>query len=100
MVAAYDFSIDKPIQIIIAGRRDDPGTQAILKEVNLFFLPNKIIILLDGGEGQMKLSELNPFYSSFSMQGGKATAYICRDYVCQLPTSDIATITKMLDKKN
>jgi len=100
MVAAYDFSIDKPIQIIIAGRRDDPGTQAILKEVNLFFLPNKIIILLDGGEEQMKLSELNPFYSSFSMQGGKAMAYICRDYVCQLPTSDIATITKMLDKKN
>jgi uncharacterized protein YyaL (SSP411 family) len=100
MVAAYDFSIDKPIQIIITGRRDDPGTQAILREVNSCFLPNKIIILLDGGEEQMKLSELNPFYASFSMQGGKATAYICRDYVCQLPTSDIATITKMLDKKN
>jgi uncharacterized protein YyaL (SSP411 family) len=100
MAAAYLFSIEKPRQIVIAGRKDDSGTQAILSEVHSRFLPNKIIILLDGGNEQTKLSELNPFYSSFSMQGSKPTAYICQDYVCQLPTSDIGVIGKMLDKEN
>jgi uncharacterized protein YyaL (SSP411 family) len=99
MAAAYLFSIEKPRQIVIAGERDDSGTQAILNEVHSRFLPNKIVILLEAGKGQVRLSELNPFYFSFPMQGGKATAYICQDFVCQLPTSDLGMIAMMLDKR-
>jgi hypothetical protein len=100
MAAAYDFSIDKPRQIIIVGANDDPATQAMLREVHARFMPNKILVLLNGGSGQNHLAELNPFYSSLPMQGGRPTAYICQNFVCQLPATDIAAVIRLLDNKN
>ena len=51
-LVAPDFSLSKPRQIVIAGKRDDAGTKALLAEVHQHFIPNKILILADGAEGQ------------------------------------------------
>jgi len=32
--------------------------------------------------------------------GGKQTAYICEDYSCQLPTSDIESMMQILETIN
>ncbi len=98
MVATLDFSLSKPKQIVIAGRKDDPETQAILNDVFDRYLPNKIILFADGGEQQKVLSTYLPFVATMSMVRGKATAYICEDYVCQLPTSDRGKIAQLLGK--
>ena len=54
-LAAVDFNLSKPKQIIIAGKSDDPHTKEILKEINSRYIPNKIILLADGGKGQKTL---------------------------------------------
>ena len=33
------------------------------------------------------------------MKNGKATAYLCENYVCQLPTNDLETFRRQLDGK-
>ena len=100
MVAALDFSINKPKQIIIAGRHEDAETKKLLKEVFGRYLPNKIILFADGAVQQKKLAAYLPFLATLSMVNGKPTAYICQDYVCQLPTSDLAIVAKLLDERN
>jgi hypothetical protein len=99
MVAALDFSMAKPKQIVIAGAQRDEDTKRILREVFSRYLPYRIILLADGGESQRVLAGYLPFIADMSRVGGKATAYICEDYVCQLPTSDLTVIGKLLGKK-
>ncbi|MBI4417689.1 MAG: thioredoxin domain-containing protein, partial [Ignavibacteriales bacterium] len=96
-LVALDFSLSKPKQIIIAGKADDPHTARLLKEVHTRFMPNKIILLADGGKGQETLASYIPFLRSVSMQGGQSTAYICENYACKLPTSDVGTVAQILD---
>ena len=98
-LAAVDFSLSKPKQIIIAGRADDPLTKELLREVHSRFIPNKIILLADGENGQKILASYIPFIKSIKMIAGEPTAYICENYACKLPTSDVSTVAELLDEK-
>ncbi|MGH9162260.1 MAG: thioredoxin domain-containing protein [Vicinamibacteraceae bacterium] len=97
LIAALDFSLSKPKQIIIAGRAGAEDTRAMLRLVHDRFIPNKILLLADGGAGQRQLARWLPFVEGVSRKDGKATAYICEDYVCQLPTADLEVAARLLD---
>ena len=96
-LAAVDFSLSKPKQIIIAGSADAPHTKELLKEVHSRFIPNKIILLADGKSGQKILASYIPFIESVKMIDGKSTAYICENYACKLPTSDVKVVAELLN---
>ena len=96
MITAFDYQLAKPKQIIIAGKPDASDTKRMLNEVFKRYIPNKIILLADGGEGQKILAKHFSFIESVVMIDGKATAYICENYVCQLPTSDVAVMVSFL----
>jgi len=99
MLVAVDFSLGKPQQIIIAGKPGAPDTRAMLQAVHERFAPNKIVLLADGQEGQVYLHKHLPFIKSMTPLAGKATAYICENYACQLPTTEIKVMLELLDKK-
>lgn len=98
MMAAVHFYLDKPKQILIAGQRNSPDTQAILREVHKRFIPNKILVLADGGRAQRRLAASLEILDSLEQIEGKATAYICEDYVCKLPTNDVAVVARLLEE--
>jgi uncharacterized protein YyaL (SSP411 family) len=87
MLCALDFYLSKPKQIIIAGKPAD----AMLRAVREKFLPNKIVARADD-----RLVKLMPYIKDMKPLDGKATAYVCVNYTCQLPTSDVATLQKSL----
>ena len=96
MLVALDFSLSKPSQVIVAGGRANNDTKALLQAVHSKFLPNKILILADGARGQEALSQSNPFLGTLRKLDGRATAYVCENYACQLPTSDPAVVPSLL----
>ncbi len=98
MMAAVNFYLDKPKQILIAGQRNSPDTKAILREVHKRFIPNKILVLADGGPAHQRLNASLEILDSLRQVDGKATAYICEDYVCKLPTNDVAVVARLLDE--
>ena len=57
MLVALDFSLTKPKQIIIAGKADATDTRELIEEVHRHYLPDTIVLLADGGEGQKFLAE-------------------------------------------
>jgi uncharacterized protein YyaL (SSP411 family) len=99
LAVALDFSLSKPKQIVIAGAPGASDTRAMLKLVHDRFIPNKILLLADGGEGQARLARWLPFLKTMDRRDGKATAYICEDYACKLPTADLRTAARLLDGK-
>jgi uncharacterized protein len=96
MLAAVDYHLDKPKQIIVAGQRGNEDTEKMLREAHARYIPNKIILLADGGAGQQFLNQYLPFIETVKMRGGKATAYICENYTCELPTTDLGIMAKLL----
>jgi len=96
MLVALDFSLSKPRQIVIAGRRDDPATKALLAEVHRHFRPNKILLLADGAEGQKYLGEKNEAIRAMSMVDGKPAAYVCENFVCKAPVTDVRALGALL----
>ena len=98
MIAAVDFALSKPRQVVIAGDRARPDTQALLRVVNQRYLPNKILFVVDGPESQ-QLAGWLPFIKEMHPIDGKATAYVCEDYTCKLPTSDPEQVARLLDEK-
>jgi hypothetical protein len=60
------------------------------------FVPNKVVLVDRGGE----LAELAPFTERMSPQQDKPTAYVCIDYACALPTTDIRRALQLLTGEN
>lgn len=93
---ALDRRRQVPRQVILAGPRHDPHTQAILRLVCSTFDPYRAVLLVDGAEGQRFLSSRDPSFGSYRMVEGRPTAYVCKDFVCRQPTSDLATLEQLL----
>ena len=96
MLVALDFSLSKPRQIVIAGKPDAPETKALLAEVHRHFLPNKILLLADGADGQKYLGEKNEALRSMSILNGKPAAYVCENFTCKAPVTDPDDLRKLL----
>ncbi len=97
LASALDFQLAQTKQIVIAGDLRSADTRVLLQLVNERFLPNKIVLLADGGAGQDQLARWLPFISGISRKGGRATAYICENYVCKLPTNDPQIVAHLLE---
>ena len=80
--------------VVDDGSTDD--TQAMLAAVRTAFIPNRIILLADGAKGQAFLAQKLEFLKDVKPIDGKATAYVCENYVCQLPTTDIEVMMQQL----
>jgi len=116
LLVALDFSLSKPQQIVIAGNIDAvagigdagrPGsptpatadqTRALLREVHSHFLPNKILMLADGGEGQKFLGESNEAVRAMAPVDGKPAAYVCENFTCKAPVTEIKALNTLLSR--
>jgi len=108
MLVALEYSLAKPRQIVIAGKIDplkdglavanNDATKTLLAELRRHFLPNKILMLADGGEGQKFFSERNEAIGAMSPIDGKPAAYVCENFACKAPVTDPRELEKVLAK--
>jgi len=96
MLVALDYSLSKPRQIVIAGRKDAPETKTLLGKVNMHFLPKTILCLVDGAEGQKYLGEQNEAIRAMSSIDGKPAAYVCENFTCKAPVTDPRQLAELL----
>ncbi len=97
MMSALDFSLAKHRQIVIAGVPGADDTRVLLRLVWQRYIPNRVLLLADGAEGQKRLARWLPLLATVTRKQGRATAYICENYVCNLPTTDLTTVARLLD---
>ncbi len=100
LASALDFNLSKPKQVIIAGQLNAADTRVLLRLVHDRFIPNKILLLADGAQGQKQLAHWLPFIEGVTRKQGRATAYICENYVCKLPTADPEVVARLLKAKS
>ena len=98
MLVAVDYSLARPRQIVIAGKIDNDAAKALLAEVHRHFLPNKILMLADGGEGQKFFAEKNEAIRAMSPIDGKPAVYVCENFTCKAPVTDPKALRDLLTR--
>jgi hypothetical protein len=99
LMIAIDFALGPNYELVIAGDPRAAGTWEMLRAVHRRFLPNKVVVLLPPGPEGAEIKRLAPFTASHTMIEGKATAYVCRNYACRLPTTDVDAMLSLLDSR-
>jgi uncharacterized protein YyaL (SSP411 family) len=92
---SIDFTTSKSREIIIVGKKENYDTQEMLAVLNDRFLPNTVVLLKEPGDKEIE--KLAPFLRDFEIKNGHATAYVCQNYSCELPTNEIDSFKKLLE---
>ena len=100
MLVAMDLSRATPRHVVIAGRPEAADTRALVAAFDRHFLPHDLLLVVDGGAAQKALARLAPFVTPLVAQGGRATAYVCENYACQLPTTDLGSFVARLEARD
>ncbi len=85
MLCAADRSLGEPVDVVVAAEeRTDPDAKALRSAAARPYVPDLVLTTLTAGEPH----EGWPLYERKSARDGRATAYACRGYACDEPTSD------------
>jgi uncharacterized protein YyaL (SSP411 family) len=105
MLSALDFFFGPSWEVVVVGGINSGETKDMLRAINEDFMPNKVVVVKplknkekaeDRDTGEDDVSGLIPYLKDYWDIGGRTTAYVCRDFACQQPTTDIREVKKAL----
>jgi uncharacterized protein YyaL (SSP411 family) len=73
-------------EVVIAGKAGDDRTMSFVRAVREMYDPYAFVILNDPDSG---LADIAESVKDKQMQGGEVTAYICENFACQAPQTDL-----------
>ena len=94
MLCALDFHLNPGQEIAIVGVPGAADTLALLVEVRRRYLPNSVLALR--APADETAAARVPLLAGRGQVDGRATAYVCRNYVCRLPATDPAALAEQL----
>ncbi|MCH7911286.1 MAG: hypothetical protein IIB38_16930 [Candidatus Hydrogenedentes bacterium] len=96
LLNAVDFGVGPSYEVVIAGKKGAEDTQSMLSVLRASFIPNKVVLFRPDGEQVPAITRLAEFTANQKSLDGKATAYVCLDYACKAPTTEIRAMMKSL----
>ncbi|MGH7207198.1 MAG: thioredoxin domain-containing protein [Nitrospiraceae bacterium] len=95
MLCALDFYLAKPKEIVLVGRKTDPGMQDLLRQIHGRYVPNKTLVVVDGTE-EVGSENVPAAARGKTALDGNPTAYVCHHFTCSRPITDWAALEKLL----
>ncbi|MDZ7401131.1 MAG: thioredoxin domain-containing protein [candidate division KSB1 bacterium] len=94
LLCSLDYFWGKPKEIVIAGDRDADPTKAMIEAVHQHYLPNKILAYADPELANKET--ILPVMDGKVSQDGQAKIFVCENYACQSPFSDLKDFYNLL----
>jgi hypothetical protein len=96
---ALDFGLGPGQEIVVAGNPDTNVTQEMISIIHRSFLPNKVLLLRpDRDKEAQKAFQLSPFLEPLSPINNRPTVFLCSQYACRSPITDVAGLKKVLNR--
>ena len=97
MMKAVDFIKGPSHEVLIFGDINDNSTKEMISAIHQTKQPNKVVVFISA-ERRNSLEGMMPYISYFPEHKDLGPiVYVCENYSCKLPTSDIFAVSKMLD---
>jgi uncharacterized protein YyaL (SSP411 family) len=88
MLVAMDLASAPARHVVLAGEPGSADLKGLVAEFDRRFLPRDFLLVAPGGSAQKQLAKIAPFVAPLVQRDGRATAYVCVDRACRLPTTD------------
>jgi uncharacterized protein YyaL (SSP411 family) len=98
MLAALDFRLDTPREILLIKPDPEASTAAFDAIAATSFQPNAVVVHATEGDHLDQLAEVIPLLRGKVARSGKVTAYVCENRVCELPTTSAEVFREQLAK--
>ena len=92
-LCAHDFNIGPVVEVALLGASHE-SLRPLVGEVFGRFIPNRVVAGAAGAD-PATLAGL-PLLEGRAPIDGRATAFVCRNYACELPVTDSAALAKQL----
>ena len=94
LLCALDFYLGAPSEVALVGELQSQGMKDMLGAVWGVYVPNKVVAAREPGDEEA--ARLVPLLADRPQVGDTATAYICRNYVCEAPVTEPAEVERFL----
>ena len=96
-LAALDFYLDVPRQIVLVTPDAQASDDALLAQLRHRFVPNRVLIRTPQGAPLQKMQQLIPLLEDKRAIEGRTTAFVCEEGRCELPTSSPQEFARQID---
>ena len=96
LLSAMIFALGSTYEVVITGDPEGDDTKSMLDALNRTYIPNKVTLFRPIGEKESIIEGLAKYTANQNSIDGKATAYICKNYTCSAPTTDINEMLNLL----
>jgi uncharacterized protein YyaL (SSP411 family) len=86
-------------QVVIVGEPGAHDSRALARVVHQRYMPSAVIVPISSAH-RAELARLLPWTGPLAMRNGGATAYVCRDFACEMPTSSPSELESQLGAWN
>jgi uncharacterized protein len=98
LLSALDLGLGPSFETLLCGDSRSEDTQCMLKALNERFLPHNVVLFRPAETDQPEIEKIAPFTKFQTCIDGKATAYVCQNYACNVPTTDPGEMLRLLEK--
>ncbi len=100
LMCALSFGLGPSFEVVIAGSEDREDSKEMLRALAVHFIPNKAVLFRpDDDATDPPITSIAEYTQYQKALDGKATAYVCRNYACEAPTTEIAVMLDSLKVK-
>jgi len=98
MLLGFMFESYGSKEIVVVGSSKQKETKSVIKNFQTLYIPQRILIYKDTNKELNSISQLAPWTKYHESKNGKPTIYICEDFACNLPTTDLEKAVNMINK--
>lgn len=99
LISAVDFAMGPSYEVVIVGDSNSEDTKEMLKTLGKAYIPNKVVLHRPTDKESSEITELAEYAVYYKSIDGKATAYVCLNYRCNMPTTEVDEMLAMLKVK-
>jgi hypothetical protein len=85
-------------EVVIAGRPEAADTRELIEVVRRCRRLRPVLLFRPEGETEPEIAKIAPFTREMGTIGGRATAYVCRNFSCQRPVTDPQELAAILEQ--
>ena len=97
LMVALEYAFNPNYEVVIVGKPQQEDTLGMLAALRRPFIPAKVVLFRPADDGlAQNIIKIAPYTRSMAARNGRATAYVCQDFACKLPTTSIPQMLENL----
>ena len=90
LMVALEYAYNPNYEVVIVGEPQKEDTRLMNAALRRPFIPEKIVLFRSADKGTAgAIIDIAPYTRSMVARNGQATAYVCQEFACKLPTTSI-----------